>query len=73
MLDSEGIAGKGLLKRGSVVELLEFEREKNNLFADFPIGATIQDSGKRKRSDELILFLGYQFDIIFNIIFNYNI
>ena len=50
MLDSEGIAGKGLLKRGSVVELLEFEREKNNLFADFPIGATIQDSGKRKRS-----------------------
>ena len=23
---------------------------KMNLFADFPIGATIQDSGKRKRS-----------------------
>ena len=48
MLDSEGIAGKGLLKRGSVVELLKFEREKDNLFADFPIGATIQDGGKRK-------------------------
>ena len=51
MLDSEGIAGKGLLKRGSVVELLKFEREKDSLFADFPIGATIQDGGKRKRSE----------------------
>ena len=51
MLDSEGIAGKGLLKRGSVVELLKFEREKDSLFADFPIGATIQDGGKRKRSN----------------------
>jgi len=30
--------------------LLKFEREKDNLFADFPIGATIQDGGKRKRS-----------------------
>ena len=51
MLDSEGIAGRGLMERGSVVELLKFEREKDNLFADFPIGATIQDGGKRKRSD----------------------
>ena len=51
MLDSEGIAGKRLLKKDSVVELLKFEREKDNLFADFPIGATIQDGGKRKRSD----------------------
>ena len=50
MLDSEGIAGKGLLRKESVVELLKFEKEKDNLFADFPIGATIQDSGKRKRS-----------------------
>ena len=24
--------------------------EKENLFANFPIGATIQDGGKRKRS-----------------------
>jgi len=31
--------------------LLKFEKEKDNLFADFPIGATIQDGGKRKRSD----------------------
>ena len=51
MLDSEGIAGKELLKRGSVVELLKFERERENLFADFPIGTTIQDGSKRKRSD----------------------
>ena len=51
MLDSEGIAGKELLNWDSVVELLKFEREKDNLFADFPIGATMQDGGKRKRSD----------------------
>jgi len=50
MLNSVGIAGKGLLRKESVVELLKFEREKDNLFADFPIGATIQDGGKRKRS-----------------------
>jgi len=54
MLDSEGIAGKGLLRKESVAELLKFEREKNNLFTDFPIGATIQDGGKRKRSDAII-------------------
>ena len=52
MLDSEGIVGKGLLRKESIFELLRFEREKDNLFADFPIGATIQDGGKRKRSDE---------------------
>ena len=50
MLDSGDIAGKGLLERRFVVELLKFDREKDNLFADFPIGATIQDGGKRKRS-----------------------
>ena len=46
-------------------EVLEFEAvsdllkciEKENLFANFPIGATIQDGGKRKRSDGLILSL----------------
>ena len=51
MLDSEDIAGKRFLKFESVVELLKEEKEKGNLFADFPIGATIQDGGKRKRSD----------------------
>ena len=51
MLDSEGIAGKRFLKFESVIELLKEEKEKDNLFADFPIGTTIQDGGKRKRSD----------------------
>ena len=32
-----------------VVDELKFE-EKNNLFAIFPIDATMQDGGKRKRS-----------------------
>ena len=54
MLISEGIAGKSFLKFGSVVELLRVEKENDNLFADFPIGATIQDDGKRKRSDDSI-------------------
>ena len=61
MLDSEGIAGRGLMERGSVVELLKFEREKDNLFADFPIGTTIQDGGKRKRSDLGIDFFSSSF------------
>ena len=52
MLISEGIAGKRFLKFGSVVELLRVEKENDNLFADFPIGATIQDGGKRKRSGD---------------------
>ena len=46
----ENIVGKELLKLETVVELLKGIEEKNNLFADFPIGATIQDGGKRKRS-----------------------
>ena len=33
-----------------IVDKLKFE-EKNNLFAIFPIGATIQNNGKRKRSN----------------------
>jgi len=37
MLILEDIAGKF----GSVVELLNVEEEKDNLFADFPIGATM--------------------------------
>jgi len=52
MLDSEGIAGKRFLKFESVVKLLKEEKEKGNLFAEFPIGTTMQDGGKRKRSDD---------------------
>ena len=33
----------------SIVEELKFE-EKNNLFTKFPIGATMQDGGKRKEA-----------------------
>jgi len=34
-------------------EIVELKDEgKMNLFTDFPIGATIQDGGKRKRSDD---------------------
>jgi len=64
MLDSGGIAGKGLLKKESIVELLKFGREKDNLFADFPIGATIQDGGKRKRAIVLIIMSGKNVIII---------
>ncbi len=30
---------------------------KMNLFADFPIGATIQDGGKRKRTNDVLFEL----------------
>ncbi len=53
MLISEGIAGKRFLKFGSVVKFAEGRKGNDNLFADFPIGATIQDSGKRKRSSDV--------------------
>ena len=43
------IGGKGLLKFEDVLDLLKCV-EKENLFANFPIGATIQDGGERKRS-----------------------
>ena len=51
MFFPEDIAGKGFLKLEAVVELLKDNKEKDNLFTGFPIGATIQDGGKRKRSD----------------------
>jgi len=51
MLFAENIAGKDVLTLGAIVEMLRFGEEKENLFAVFPIGTTIQDGGKRKRSD----------------------
>ena len=45
------IGGKGLLKFEVMLDLLKCV-EKENLFANFPIGTTIQDGGKRKRSDD---------------------
>jgi len=51
MFFPKDIAGKGFLKLEAVVELLKDNEEKDNLFTGFPIGTTIQDGGKRKRSD----------------------
>ncbi len=42
------IAGKEVLALNAIVEVLKFVEEKENLFANFPIGTTIQDSGKRE-------------------------
>ena len=41
--------------------MLKDSEETDNLFADFPIGATIQDGGKRKRSDGCfsLVFFGH--------------
>ena len=52
MFISEDIVGKRFLKLEAIVELLKDDEEKDNLFTDFPIGATMQDGGKRKRSDD---------------------
>ena len=46
------IGGKEVLKFEAVFDLLKCV-EKENLFTNFPIGATIQDGGKRKRSDDI--------------------
>jgi len=51
MFIPEDIVGKGFLKLVDVVGELKEIEEKDNLFADIPIGATIQDGGKRKRSN----------------------
>jgi len=49
---SENIVGKEKLKSGKLVVVEELTVEgKKNLFTIFPIGTTMQDSGKRKRSD----------------------
>jgi len=45
------IVGKVVLRGEVVVEMLKVVKEKVNLFTSSPIGATIQDGGKRKRSD----------------------
>ena len=50
MFNSLDIVGNRFARLESVVELLKIVVEKSGLFADFPIGATIQDGGKRKRS-----------------------
>ena len=44
------IVGKAVLKDEAMLEMLKVVEEKDNLFASSPIGATMQDGGKRKRS-----------------------
>jgi len=51
---SVNIAGKEVLKLEAMVAVLKVKEIKDNLFTVFPIGATIQDGGKRKRSDSYI-------------------
>ena len=55
MLFAVDIAGKEVLTLNAVVEVLKFVEEKENLFANFPIGTTIQDGGKRKRNGHVPL------------------
>ena len=55
MLGLEDIVGKRFEScEIDVVE--ELREEKGVLFAIFPIGATMQDGGKRKRSDDLLMY-----------------
>ena len=49
MLFEESMVGNAKACKLDVVDELEVE-EKDNLFAIFPIGTTMQDGGKRKRS-----------------------
>jgi len=49
---AEDIVGIENLVLGAVFKELMFVEEKESLFTKFPIGATIQDGGKRKRSDD---------------------
>ena len=55
------IAGRGDLVLDAIVEVLKLFEEKENLFADFPIGTTIQDGGKRKRSGNGLSLLFFFF------------
>jgi len=58
MFISGDIVSKRFLELKAVVGLLKGVEEKDNLFADFPICATMQDGGKRKRSNDLVLDAG---------------
>jgi len=46
----DSIVGKTNSCELDIIEELKVE-ERKNLFAVFPIGTTMQDGGKRKRSD----------------------
>ena len=54
MFNSVDIVGNRFLRLESVVELLKIVEEKSGLFANFPVGATIQDGGKRRVINKII-------------------
>jgi len=56
---TKNTAGKEVLMLGIVIEVLKFVGEKEDLFAVFSIGATIQDGGKRERSNEPYTCMAY--------------
>ena len=56
---AEDIVGIEDLTLRAVIVVLKFVGEKMDLFAVFPIGTTIQDGGKRKRSDDYIIYHYY--------------
>ena len=62
----EDIVGLEDLILRAMFEDLLFVEEKKNLFAKFPIGATIQDDGKRKKSRCSFLFY---FSFLFSFLF----
>ena len=57
MLFTKDTTGKEVLMLGAVIEVLRFVGEKKDLFAVFPIGTTIQDGGKRERSDDYFVYI----------------
>ena len=52
MFLSKDIVGKVGWSSKAIDELLKNEEEKDNLFANFPIGTTMQNGGKRKEAIE---------------------
>jgi len=50
----------------AIVEELKFE-EENNLFTKFPIGATMQDGGKRKEVMHILSILIHPKNYVFSI------
>jgi len=63
-------AGKEVLTLGAVIEVLRFVGEKEDLFTVFLIGTTIQDDGKRERSDIDLKQNSIQILLIFFFFFN---
>jgi len=51
--------------------LLKDNEETDNLFTDFPIGATIQDGGKRKRSTEYCIYTSVSKNYILDLIISF--